>query len=76
MSIQQGLQQVQNAINQGDLNQALEMCQKLLFQSPGCAAASILMGSIYEQQKNMAGRWKLTERQLSISLTLLKPMSI
>jgi tetratricopeptide (TPR) repeat protein/capsular polysaccharide biosynthesis protein len=51
MSIQQGLQQVQNAINQGDLNQALEMCQKLLFQSPGCAAASILMGSIYEQQK-------------------------
>jgi tetratricopeptide (TPR) repeat protein/capsular polysaccharide biosynthesis protein len=51
MSIQQELKQVKNAINQGDLNQAFEICQKLLFQFPNCAAASILMGSIYEQQK-------------------------
>jgi tetratricopeptide (TPR) repeat protein/capsular polysaccharide biosynthesis protein len=51
MNSQHRLQEIQDWVNQGDLDKALEMCQKLLSQSPDCAAASILMGSIYEQQK-------------------------
>ncbi len=50
MSIQHRLQAVKQSINQGDLEEALERCQKLISEFPSHAVAYTLLGNIYEQQ--------------------------
>ncbi|MGB3535962.1 MAG: tetratricopeptide repeat protein [Microcoleaceae cyanobacterium] len=50
MDIQHRLEAVKESINKGDLDEALESCQKLISEFPSDAVAYIFQGNIYEQQ--------------------------